>query len=507
MDEEPKKSENIIRHDLFDKSAFDEMFTKSEALNKSVGDNEKKLATVRKLAEDLFHSLYKYSPRQYEDNEIADSHLHNKGFVNKGMESQEYQKLRTFTKLQELESAIATKAILDQLMKEISDDELNQMNEQSQQAQELEKKVEQLMNQMQGLQQIQQQAPKPQQKQLQQQINGCQNQLGQAQQQLQKLSGQIKQTSENLSQNMRRAVRSAIQKAEDEVKDFNEFCAGWGSEAGTITRLPTETKLALAQKLQSNSKLREIAKMVGRYKRLALSKFETKISKVPSEIVDIHHSDDVVHLVSSELVYLTRPETKKVFFKKFADKELMTYDLQDKEKVCKGSIIFLLDESGSMEDVEVIAKSICLALLDIASKEKRNFVCIHFGSKGDTPNIVEITPKDDAKTKLEKILDIASFWLGGGTDFEFPLDTGIEILEREGLKDADLILCSDGEADISDRWLETYKKKKEDKKFRCFSICVGHMTSSMEKFSDTVICASDLAKEGEKTAGNLFELL
>ncbi len=503
------KSKNIIRHDDFDTMSYREMETGSDALKESVETNEKKLATVRKLAEDLFYSMYKYIPRQYDDEQIAQSHIHNKNFVQKGIESQEYERLRTFTKLQELESAIATKAILDKLMGELSDEDLNEMNEQSEEAEEAEEQVQKLIERAQGLEDLKSQAKsKGDQKKIQQQIEQTNNQLRQAQQKLQGIAQKIGQKAESMSGAVRQAMRSAMNNAEGEVRDFNEFCAGWGTEAGQLQKMPVKDKLALAEKLR-HGKLRDVAKLIGRMKRLALAKQQQKIKKEPNEVVDVCRGDDLSNLLPTEMLQLSDPDLEVLFLKKYANKELLQYELEGKDKLAKGAIVICVDNSGSMYgEPETWSKAVAVGLLEIATKEKRRFACVHFGGENDPLDVTIIEPTDTPAQRIEKIIHMAEYFMGGGTDFQKPLDKAVEIIEQQpSFKKADIVFVTDGCADVSDKWIEKFKEYKKEKEVKVVGIDVGTGSETFERLCERVITLADLTKDDENIAGEVFEFI
>ncbi len=70
-----------------------------------------------------------------------------------------------------------------------------------------------------------------------------------------------------------------------------------------------------------------------------------------------------------------------------------------------------------------------MALLEVATMQKRAFVCIHFDGPLDELNIIEITVGD--KNILTKAVEIAEFFLDSdGTAFEPALAQASDIISK-----------------------------------------------------------------------------
>src|SRR3989442_3780339 len=88
------------------------------------------------------------------------------------------------------------------------------------------------------------------------------------------------------------------------------------------------------------------------------------------------------------------------------------------------------DNEGSMAgEKEVWAKAAALALAHLALAEDRPVEVVLFGDAADPLRVVSMRPEDNVSTRLEKLLDVASYFLGGGTDFVKPLSHVLDALE------------------------------------------------------------------------------
>ena len=104
---------------------------------------------------------------------------------------------------------------------------------------------------------------------------------------------------------------------------------------------------------------------------------------------------------------------KTSFIKDYAERGLLQYDMEGKAPAGKGPIITVHDGSGSMSGEKFVwATSLCLSVLTIAHREKRQFAGAEFGSAGQVASW--IFPPDRAPDP-EQVLDYATHFFAGGT--------------------------------------------------------------------------------------------
>jgi len=76
-----------------------------------------------------------------------------------------------------------------------------------------------------------------------------------------------------------------------------------------------------------------------------------------------------------------------------------------------------------MKDREIWSKAVALALLEVATMQKRAFVCIHFGGPPDKLKVIEVAVGD--REILTRAMELAEFFLNSdGTAFEPALGRG-----------------------------------------------------------------------------------
>ncbi len=286
----------------------------------------------------------------------------------------------------------------------------------------------------------------------------------------------------------------------DNIKNVVEICQGWDIEQ-KLNNLSYQEKMTLAAKVKSNSRFRELARIVGHIRQLALSSRYAKIHDLPYEIYNVVLGDDLLKIHPVEITYLSHPSFQYDFYQRLAYKKLMQYELKGTETTGEGSIIVCVDTSGSMSGKpETMSKAVSLGLLEIARADKRNFISIIFGQKNKVRTFifkrdeVEIYRPDEEMKVVnfaEGLLEFATGFIGGGTDFETPLNTAFSFREKDEIyKDADLIFITDDICEISEDFLKKYHILKQKKQFRTYGILIGpkfQESNTMKKFCDEVI--------------------
>jgi uncharacterized protein with von Willebrand factor type A (vWA) domain len=271
---------------------------------------------------------------------------------------------------------------------------------------------------------------------------------------------------------------------------------GWGSEPGQLTKVSAAERLALADKLRNNHKLKAIAELAGRLKAIALLKQATKANHGRDEIVDIEIGKDIPRCLPTELVKLADDDQQWDFFRRWHEGSLLMYRTEATEKVGRGPIILCLDESGSMAgELELWSKGFALALMSIAQKQRRDFALIHFGAMSETT-----THEFPASKHTDPTEACMTFLGGGGTCFQSPLDEAKELICRATFKKADVVFITDGGAEVGAEWLAAFLKTKAECEFKVYSVLIAsNEAETVKKFSDGVAVMSDVENDAEAT--------
>ncbi len=181
---------------------------------------------------------------------------------------------------------------------------------------------------------------------------------------------------------VRNAFRAAIGKAsgkiEEEENILDSFSVGMDKHSGRKARINIHRKLAKI--IAGNDRLKRIAQLAGRLRRIAMEQQRQKPQNGTDEVTGIEFGDDLRKMVPSEALWADE-ETDAVFAKKLHEHSLAQFELSKTPKKEQGPIVMLVDSSGSMScgDADVWAAAVCLAFSEIAHQQKRAFAIIHFG--------------------------------------------------------------------------------------------------------------------------------
>ena len=245
-----------------------------------------------------------------------------------------------------------------------------------------------------------------------------------------------------------------------------------------------------ASLVSRNDDLSRIVEIVGRMEtELGMKRMErTKHGR--SEVYSVRFSDDVQRMLPYEVVNLADPELEAVFYSKFSEKKLMTYDIRGREMTAgppenkrKGPVVMLVDTSGSMYgEPELIAKAVSLTIAKRMIPEKRDVKVILFSTRTTE---ISLTSKE----KMGKeFLEFLSYTFGGGTDFNIALREGVRALREKEWQGADLMFISDGHSIVSDPSISSeWEVLKEMNDARVFSIIINNDDAGgLEELSDSI---------------------
>lgn len=443
-----KLSRNSVRHDAFDRAGYEEILHQSKELQNLSMQGVQALNTFAEMAEDVFFSLYKVKPELTPPKELATEYLLNHELMSKLIESQSYQELREYTQLDELGAGLGSKALLENLLKQLEQDgDLKEVSNKINEA-------------------VKQQASIP--------------------------SDELHQMISGMQSTLRQVVELATDKAVAEVKEVENIITSWGLNQGEFERLPYDKKLELLQVLRGQQKFKDMTKLVGRMRSLATGSRKSKLEH-RIELHSITQGADLNHVLPQELLALRRPTLKLDFYRRMVEKQLLQYDLNHRDYMGQGPIIVLIDTSSSMRGGrEVWSKGIALGLAEIAEKERRAFSYGLFAS-GRADLIT-----DDfqlGQRSPDKLIKLASEFIGGGTDFEQPLQWAIGRLQESKFNKADIVMITDGECVVSNEFLKEMQKVQEEKQFKIYSILIGCNPRELKRWSDEVWNVNDLLDE------------
>lgn len=317
----------------------------------------------------------------------------------------------------------------------------------------------------------------------------------------------LKQRARDLNEDIQRLevetkarVRATGIKAAQNLEDASEEAEQWGAALGSGGRSPAAQKLELGRRLAGNEKLKKLVRMVGRMKFHALAIRKRVFERTNEELLAIEQGSALDHLLPHELLTLHHPVLHKDFQRRLLDQQLLQYSLRGIEEKGKGPMVVCLDGSSSMAgEKELWSKAVTLTLLEIARRQRRPFHSICFSS-GTTPlQTLDLNTQNRYGIDADRVMDLAEYFPGGGTDFEKPLDAALECLQKSRYKKGDIVFITDGECQVSAEWSEHFREAKKKLAFSLFSILIDVGPSSLgtvKEFSDRVTTIKQLTAEG-----------
>lgn len=280
-------------------------------------------------------------------------------------------------------------------------------------------------------------------------------------------------------------IRNLVKEVSDKVEKLDEamkhmFGGGCGLSGRQETKVPREDQMFLAERMMNDAFFAKIFEMIGRMRSMANNKIRVRL-RGQDKMVGLCFGNDLENVLSEELA-----QEEDEFYYKYATEGLMQYKYIGHAPADNGPIVFCIDESGSMVGPKnMFAKSMMYAMYMIAQKDKRAFHIVRFDD--EEPICHEIKSAGD-------LLPILEGFLGGGTDFNKPLNKACEIIEKNPkYQKADVIFVTDGCSYVDPAVLNRISEIKKRLSFKIISTMIGrYHTEYLKPFSDKIFGIPDI---------------
>jgi len=611
-DTEIERYSQVIRHDFFDKEMFQELVDQSPAMSDSVLAGQGTLTTWPELTFDLWSLIYKVQPNVRTKEQMQPDYLANLHLINYAAQTESFDELREFTSGSMMDSILGYEVIVIEVLQYIRKcrEEYEQRKEEAQKAYEQAIKdwlegggdpadpnapqspvnaqgimlpgsngggstgglpmPGALIDAANAMAQAQQAAdaaqgvidaaadmgdPNALPDDLKDALAEAQAAAAQAAADKQALEEQIQQVAEDLASQLERAMEQIGEKALDQTGPIRDWIAQYGLGNGDKEGRPSGVRTSFAdskralERIRHNTDFQRFAKLLGRFRNIALADIKKKSKKNGVAIKDVKISNKVENALPGELALLADPVMQDEFYRKYAEGQLMTYEKENTDVKGKGPILVLMDMSGSMGSDKIDwAKALSLALLEVAQKEKRDFAFIAFDDRVRHCNVFQkdvFDPND--------MLDIAQIASCGGTVFQPPLEMALEIITGQykspivraavkkinltghRFKKADITFITDGDSQFDDvdwskaggnqynmsqedrvkyvkansPFLKRFLEIKEEREFNVRSVLIniggyGASDATVKMFSDSILTLNNVSDLSAANAAEIF---
>jgi len=464
------RSDLCIEADRYDRRVYREIFNESPTLQNMVREGCGALPTFAGLVQDVFSGLFKTIPHLMPSEALRPDVRVNRTLLEKAMETTEWQALRADTVLDEGSASIGTLQMARTLAQECeSSPKLKAMMEQAQQA----------------AQAVQQAAF--------QEMAGNQGEADACYQQAEEIAQAIQQAMDENASTVRVAVRRAAEAGQKSAEEAARVLARWGFGHGERQHLPVEKQLELLKKLTS-PQFKKLTDMIGRFVEVTDGHMATRNNRPMGDIHGVKTGKDLETALPIERARLAHPLGRYDAARRMLEGQLYQYSLRQKPKLGKGPIVVLDDTSLSTERkvnneyrIRDFTKATCMGLYHRAEIEHRAASFTPFDDTAPETIYLKAGEKDPMK-----LIQVASTWYGGGTNFLHAIDAGREAVRlTPDLKNGDMVLVTDGEWDGWDRhkeWVDAFKAEKKRLGYRLIGVAIRPMdTKSLERVCDVVI--------------------
>jgi len=495
-----------IESDSYDRAAYKRLREDSLSLQALEETGGTLVPHFASLLQDIFCLLFKYNIIFFKDEDVLPSAAFNRVLLQALQQGDLYQLLRDMTLLDEAKAGLATVLLGEGALALLKSEkvltrrdllDLWDINKQ-------EEIVEEKINEAKEAEDLssREELSKEGKKELQKAVDRIASEARGAEAQLRQKARRLGEDLSRIQKEAENRFRKEAIKVAQNLEDAAQEAESWSLALGSGYRSSPGRQLELGKRLAGNEKLKKLARMVGRMKQHALALRRKIFERKSEEIFEISLGDEISRLLPHELLTLHHPVLRKDFARRFVEGELLLYSLRGIEEKGKGPMVVCLDGSSSMMgDKEVWSKAVTLTLLEIARRQRRLFRSICFSST-DTPlQVLDLNPRERYQVEMDKVMELAEYFPGGGTDFEKPLEAALECLQKSRYRHGDIVFITDGECQVGSEWAEEFRAAKEKMGFSLFSILIDVGPSSLgtlKEFSDKITTVSQLTNEGVK---------
>jgi len=517
MNEPPRiddRERALVERDAYDEAAFARALERYPSLLELIDSGRVLMPSFPSLTQDLFCLFFKYTLRRLEP--TADLEVSNR-VLDWVISSSGFERPNAETTLDEDRSALAAELIGARWLETLRDPSLFSKNELLQQFEldQLEEQKREVDEQLESAAEIAtalEDQGEPHTPGLDEATDGLREEQASLKDAIDALLDEQGDVVENLPARVESDLRHLVDTLPEQLDAAEELVEGFDTLFGLAEETTSsKTKMQLGRRLMESQKLLDLFRLAGQLKEHALSRKRRKLESSNTELHSIRRSGSLSTLLPSELLLLRHPLLRLDFKRRFVENTLQHYELQGEDRLAKGPVVVCIDASGSMQGPkEIWAKAVALTFMELCRIRRRAFRAIVFsGRPQDTRRFDLLEQRRNslatASVEHEELWAFVNYFPRGGTQFEHPIDVAIESLGERPFRRADIILITDGDAFLDEKWLQRTRAKKAAMGFELHAVLIdtgSHRTSTLEPLADSISSIKSLASDA---LGELFE--
>jgi uncharacterized protein with von Willebrand factor type A (vWA) domain len=503
-----------IESDSYDRRAWSDIGLGAPAIGELVEAGRRLVPHFDALLGDLFFALFKYNLVWLKTDAVRKSAILNHTILDRLVASPAFEALKGRTLLEEDKAAIGALALAEQALELVRSERLlnrrelldlwdlhHQEEDLGERADELKAMAEaaaQADGEPQADQELNDELKKKIEKLKEAAARAVQVSEARLNQKARQVTEQIGHADQGELRRMEAKSLGLAQEIDRVAQDSHDFSLEFGQGG----RVSAGERLELGRHLARNRKLGELARLVGRFKQDARALRRKTMERGVAEAYDVERGSELGRLIPAELLAMHHPGLRRDFGRRLLEGELLQYRLREEEQKGKGPMVVCIDVSSSMQgDKELWAKAVSLTLMDIARRQRRLFRAVLFSSGPGSLKVLDLNQERRYQPELGKVMELAEYFPGGGTDFQQPIDAAMELIEHKRLRRADIVIITDGECQVAPQWLAELRRRKDELQFSIFAVLVdvgSSDLSTLAQMSDRVTSVKKLSAEGTR---------
>ncbi len=299
----------------------------------------------------------------------------------------------------------------------------------------------------------------------------------------------------------RASLQAAAANAAAEAEDLTNQLESWGLDPANPSTLDIAAALTYAN--QHTSKIAEIARVMGRAKKIALTQRQGERTEKGHTPTGGIITQDLNALFPEELARLSDfapAASRALAWSDYLQGGMLGWDKKDVAKE-EGNFYAVVDESGSMSWSggfrEIAAKGVSLGMAAAAKQDARRYRLGAFSAGEPVREVDSDAPFQDVIAWAEEFQD-------GGTDYDLALTWLLDQAEADQDPKADLVIISDEDGGrLSPEVVHRLNATRQRKGCRLFYIAIGRPNRTLADLADTVIVTE--ARDPDAIANALAE--